>query len=240
MTAFAPTAYSATGTIPNNTLIFDGQPESPDDPVVTNPVTAVTLVPANATILGGATRQYTATAVGGDSASQGMTWSTTLGTVSLTGLVTAPAATTGIQSGSVTATSTRNPAKSATVNFTVPALVVVPDPDPINKAPTVKVTILAADQQGNRMSGAFITCILNKVDVDDVAGYVSPEEIFVTADVNGMAVLELWPNERGSQGSKYIFVIENPDTYDQMRIDAIVPSQDCYLHQIAVPVQSTQ
>jgi hypothetical protein len=108
---------------------------------------------------------------------------------------------------------------------------------PVGGAKVVKVTIKAVDQQGNRMSGAFITATLNKVDVDPEYGYVSPEEFYVKANANGLAVLELWPNSLGSQGSKYIFVIENPDTGGAIRIDAVIPDQDCNLHDIALPVQ---
>lgn len=206
-------------------------------PVVT--VTAVNITPASANLAGLGTQQFSHVVLGQNSPGQGVTWTKISGpgTVSASGLYTGPASLSTTQTAVLRATSQVDPQVYAEVTVTIAAVSLPPpDPDPTAGVHTVNVTILAADQQGNRMAGAYITCVLNKVDVDDVAGYIAPEEFEVQADAQGKAVLALWPNVRGSRGSFYIFVIENPDTGQAMRIDAVVPDQDCYLHQIAVPV----
>lgn len=93
--------------------------------VVTPPapptVTMVSITPLSATVAAGATQQFTATAIGTNSPAQTFTWVTDLGTVNASGLVTGPLPTDSARTGSVTATSTVDPTKSATATFTVPA-----------------------------------------------------------------------------------------------------------------------
>ncbi|MBL0312145.1 MAG: PKD domain-containing protein [Holophagaceae bacterium] len=81
---------------------------------VTAPVVAVSITPATATIDTGATQQFTASVTG--SANTAVTWTATGGTVSATGLYTAPA-TAGTYT--VTATSAADTTKSASATVTV-------------------------------------------------------------------------------------------------------------------------
>ncbi len=94
--------------------------------VTVNPAgaVAVSLTPTSATVSPGATQQFTATVTG--SANTNVTWSVTggnaNGTVSATGLYTAPA---NSGSYSVVATSVADPSKSATATVTVNAPITV-------------------------------------------------------------------------------------------------------------------
>lgn len=83
-------------------------------------VTGVTLTPATASI-DATTQQYAWTVTGTNNPPQTVTLSTTLGSISAGGLLTRPAKTSVVQNGTVTATSTLDPTKSATATFTVPA-----------------------------------------------------------------------------------------------------------------------
>jgi hypothetical protein len=88
-------------------------------------VSGVSITPATATKTGGTTQQFTATVAGTNSPSQNVTWSTTAGSISSSGLFTAPAASSSIQTVTITATSVQNTARSGTAVVTVPAAVVV-------------------------------------------------------------------------------------------------------------------
>jgi hypothetical protein len=76
----------------------------------------ISLTPNNLTLLPGQTRQFTATVSG--TANSAVTWSATAGSVSASGLYTAPAVTVPI-SGFLTATSNADLTQSASVHFTV-------------------------------------------------------------------------------------------------------------------------
>lgn len=84
-------------------------------------VTAVTVAPTTATLNSGEQRQLTATAIGTGSPPQTFTWSATLGTVSATGLYTAPAATSVQRTDVVTVASTLNPSATAQATITLAA-----------------------------------------------------------------------------------------------------------------------
>jgi hypothetical protein len=88
--------------------------------VTATPVVAVSISPGSASLLTGATQQFTATITGTSNAA--VTWSTTGGTVSTDGLYTAPAVT---GTYTVTATSQADTTKSAFAAVTVTATPVV-------------------------------------------------------------------------------------------------------------------
>ena len=105
-------------------------------PAVVPTVTGVSVTPSVASVAGGQTQQFSATVSGAGQQqrrrfaatvsgtggpSQSVTWSASAGTVSASGLLTAPAATAGVQSVTVTATSMADPTKSAAATVTVPA-----------------------------------------------------------------------------------------------------------------------
>ena len=96
---------------------------------VTTPAVGVSISPVSAALLTGATQQFTATVTG--STNTAVTWSATGGTVSSSGLYTAPA-TAGTYS--VTATSQANNTKSASATVTVTALAVGVSISPVSAA----------------------------------------------------------------------------------------------------------
>lgn len=125
-TMAAGTSFPADGVGAAITIMpIGGNPEIP--PATTTPpastVSSVTVSPNGATIQGGATQQFTATVVGTNTPSQTVTWSKTsgVGSISTTGLVTAPAATTSSQTGVFRATSIQDNTKYADFTVTVPA-----------------------------------------------------------------------------------------------------------------------
>jgi hypothetical protein len=89
---------------------------------------SISASPSTATIVSGKTQQFTATV--SNSTNTGVTWAATLGTVSASGLFTAPTVASSIQI-SVTATSQADSSQKATVTLTVnPVAVVTPSPVP--------------------------------------------------------------------------------------------------------------
>jgi hypothetical protein len=98
---------------------------SKTDTTKTSNVVTITLTPISVsvspatgtTLIGGATQQFTPT-VTGDTANAGVTWTASTGTISATGLYTAPAVITGT-SATVTATSKTDTTKSATGTITL-------------------------------------------------------------------------------------------------------------------------
>ena len=81
-------------------------------------VTSVTVSCSPTTVTSGGTSQCTATVSGTGSFSTGVTWTASAGTISSTGLLTAPSVTT-ITSVTVTATSTQNTSVAGTASVTV-------------------------------------------------------------------------------------------------------------------------
>lgn len=68
---------------------------------------------------------------------------------------------------------------------------------------TYNVTAQLQDQAGTVIEGATLAVTLTKADIDPADGYVAPGTQTFTTDVNGQAVMALWPNARGSTGSEY-------------------------------------
>lgn len=95
---------------------------SASPPVVTSTVTSVTVSPSSALLGGGGTVDFDWVINGTNSPSQAATVATTLGTINSAGMLTAPAATSSVQNGTVTVTSTQDATKSGTATFTVAAL----------------------------------------------------------------------------------------------------------------------
>lgn len=99
---------------------------------------------------------------------------------------------------------------------------------------TVPVTCLAYDQQGNLVVGAVYTATLNRTEI--YQGLIVPESVTATADSNGVAVLNLWPNALGVNSSMYTVKAINPDTGKDFlkNVTILVPNSACNLHQIIV------
>lgn len=192
-------------------------------------VSGVAVSPSLVALAPGQQQQFSATVSGTNSPAQTVTWAKSGGgTLTAAGLFTAPAATDADQSILIFATSVQDGKYSGQATATVAAAA------PSGGVHTVAVTVLAIDQQGNPLVGAPIQVELDQMDVDSIYGFVLPELIIGEADETGRAMFRLWPNVLGSTGSKYRFKITNPDTGKTMTRYALVPDEDCYLHQIAL------
>lgn len=114
---FDTTASNSAGTHIDSLTYNDG--------AVSSTVTGVTVSPSTATVSGGETQTFTATVAGTGSPSQSVTWSTSAGSITAGGVLTAPAATGSVQTVTVTATSVQDGAYSGTSTVTVPVAVTV-------------------------------------------------------------------------------------------------------------------
>lgn len=97
--------------------------------------------------------------------------------------------------------------------------------------PTVPVTVRVHDQDGDPISGAIVTAKL--ATVERYSGYVVPKEYSGTTDASGIAVVDVFPNELGTEGSEYKFKILDVRTGKSVSVMAVVPNMACELHQIA-------
>lgn len=97
--------------------------------------------------------------------------------------------------------------------------------------PTIAVTCAASDQGGESVAGGIYTAKLDQTEIYD--GFVVPEQVTATADADGLAILNLWPNALGVNGSSYRITARNPDTGKKF-FDAsvVVPNNPCNLYQI--------
>ena len=96
---------------------------------------------------------------------------------------------------------------------------------------TVPITCTFNDQNGNPIAGARVTAKLNKIEI--YQGMLVADTATAVADVNGVAVLNVWPNALGTQGSLYAITAISPATGGKF-MDAMVsvPNSACNLHQI--------
>jgi hypothetical protein len=201
-------------------------------------VTGVVVSPQVGDLKPGEHLQMSALVLGTNSPDQEVTWSADVGQITAGGLYTAPlVASADMRIAVITATSVQDPTKDDIAQVVILATEATPPtPTPEGKR-TVAVTIMAVDQQGNYMSGAPVSIMLDKVDIDPSFGYVAPEEFEANADENGKLVVNLWPNVLGKLDSRYQFKITNPDTGKCMRVSAAIPNFDCVLHKIATNPQ---
>lgn len=98
-------------------------------PGAANPIVGVVINPVSVTVQIGVTQQFTANTVG---LAAGVTWSALHGTISASGLYTAP---TSVGSDTVTAMSTADPTKSASASVSITN---TPPPPPPNGTPFVQ------------------------------------------------------------------------------------------------------
>jgi len=95
---------------------------TPDGGATPSPIiTAVTVTPQGSIIDGAAALQFSALVTGTNGPAQAVTWSSTIGTINAAGLLAAPVALDGAQTGIVTATSLQDPTKYGSASFTVRA-----------------------------------------------------------------------------------------------------------------------
>lgn len=111
---------------------FGDAVQQQEAPVLTPIVTGVVVTPLGVILANGEPRQFFAEVLGVNGPSQAVTWTTTLGEVSVEGWVTPPDAGAIDQVGRVIATSVEDPTKSNYATFSVPALNIDPGPDPVD------------------------------------------------------------------------------------------------------------
>lgn len=87
--------------------------------------------------------------------------------------------------------------------------------------PVCAVQCYVYTQDGEPDPGAIVTAKLNRYEVYN--GHIVPESMSATADENGLAVLELWPNELGSTGSAYEVKIAPTNGNRTVKVNAVVP-----------------
>lgn len=96
---------------------------------------------------------------------------------------------------------------------------------------TVPVTLRAFDQSGNPVVGARVLAKLNRTEQSN--GFVVPEQVEGITNAQGIAVLNLWPNELGSNGSSYRIRAWNPDTGSKfLDASAVVPNAPADIDEI--------
>jgi hypothetical protein len=138
-TAPAATTAAQTATVTATSTIDATKSASTTVNIAALPtVTGVTISPTNPAVTASTTQQFTAVTTGTNSPAQTFTWSKTgAGTLSASGLYTAPSITSAIQTATITATSTIDATKSASTSVSVPAKVF----DPL--APTVTSVVVS-------------------------------------------------------------------------------------------------
>jgi len=97
--------------------------------------------------------------------------------------------------------------------------------------PLVNVTCIAVDQNGTPVASAIVKAKLTKAEI--YGGFVVPASVTTTADATGTAVLQLWPNALGANGSMYQVTVTRPGTGELILSKTVsVPNSACNLHQI--------
>jgi hypothetical protein len=66
---------------------------------------------------------------------------------------------------------------------------------------TIKVVTRWRQHDGSPLVGKTVSAELTVPEIDE--GIVVPVRVKMDTDENGVAILNLWPNERGQHGSKY-------------------------------------
>ena len=95
--------------------------------------------------------------------------------------------------------------------------------------PTVNVTVAVHGQDGTPVRDALVFARLTTVERYN--GYVVAGEYEGRTDEKGRAVVAVFPNELGSEGSEYRFRVVTPEG-KTFSVYASVPNADCNLHQI--------
>jgi hypothetical protein len=86
---------------------------------------------------------------------------------------------------------------------------------------TCAVSCQVNDQSNRPVKGALVSAALSAVDV--YRGYVAPHAVDAETDANGIAVLNLWPNQLGATATHYKIRITTPSG-KQVRTTAVVPN----------------
>lgn len=181
-------------------------------------VTAVTVSPSAPVVTGGTTQQFSASVIGTDSPSQGVTWTATLGSINSSGLLTVPAATSVLQSGTVTATSTFDPRKSGSASFTVAALVPPVDVTPPDVL-TVSLVLGEAHGPGANLSGLMVS--FHAAAGPHATGAALYQSSTETTDSSGRLSFTL-PSESIAPGVSGLLAVLMPDGRHYLGIVPVV------------------
>ena len=112
---------SVSGTQPVSIVGISGSPTASAGGTTTSTVSSVAVSPATVSLAGGASTTFTAVVNGTNSPSQAVMWATTAGTITQSGVLTAPVGTSTAQTVTVTATSQQDASKSAAATVTIAA-----------------------------------------------------------------------------------------------------------------------
>lgn len=83
--------------------------------------------------------------------------------------------------------------------------------------------------------GARVTAVLTRADRDLHGAeptWIFPEVVSGTTNADGVAVLALWPNARGEDGSQYRFTVATAAGSTVLDVLATVPDADCALAEL--------
>lgn len=96
--------------------------------------------------------------------------------------------------------------------------------------PTVEVSVYVRDSEGNAIANATVCAFLSSVE--RYSGVIIPLVVSTNSDQNGLAVLNLFPNDLGSEGSFYKILIA-PSENVTYTINAVIPNEDCNIEDCA-------
>lgn len=162
----AGTSLPATGGSGVTILGISGNPQTPDSSS-SSTVTSVNVSPTSATVISGATQQFTATVLGANSPAQDVTWvkmsGDAVGTMSSTGLYTAGAGVSTARTAVYRATSIQDSTFSADVTVNVPAVttasitnvVITPDNPTVSGSSTTQFVVNVTATGGASTAGTW-------------------------------------------------------------------------------------
>ena len=197
-----------------------------DSVIVTIPAVAASVSPAAPSVVAGATRQFAATVTNATDTS--VTWSVSgQGTISPTGLYTAPAVLTTPNTATITATPSVDPTKTASTAVTIPAVSVTVSPSAavLNayNARSFAATV------GNATDTSVTWSLTGGGTIDSVGTYTAPATVTTTSTVtvtatstadpakSGTATVTLSPFTVDVSG----YVIMTDFVYNTLTVDAI-------------------
>lgn len=160
---------------------------------IPGPPASIVVSPASADVVAGGTQQFTATAYdsrGRINATATITWTTTAGSISGTGLLTAQ---TTAQDGRLVTASWGSVSDNATVDVVpgpVSTVTVTPSPVTVYTRATQSFSAVATDQHGNVVSGATFTWSASRGSVTTAGVYTAPTtpgSDTVTATTSGVS-----------------------------------------------------
>jgi len=163
-------------------------------------VSSISVTPVNASIVTGATQQLTAT-IQGTTSNKSVTWKTSAGTISTTGLFTAP---TTAGTATITATSAADNSKSATATITFAA----PSVSSITISPTTATVATGATEQ---FSATVQGTVTNKsISWSTNSGTITSAGVFTASSTPGTATIIVTSLADPTKTAKAIVTVAAP------------------------------